>query len=187
MRLAAGRLPFDAIFIVDRYIRATTAAILAHGGHVTSVAGDGIMSVFGLEGDAASGARQALMAAESLWRAIDQVSADLAAEIGSPLRFGIGLHSGTSVVGPVGPSDQTSLQLLGDTGNVAARLESLTKEMNCTMIVSTQTLAAAGWQRPHWRHAEVVIRGRDAVMAAFLINRREELPGEQPTTRRTGF
>ena len=45
LRLAASRLPFDAIFIVNHYIQATTAAILAHGGQVTSVAGDGIMAL----------------------------------------------------------------------------------------------------------------------------------------------
>ncbi|HMK88743.1 MAG TPA: 2Fe-2S iron-sulfur cluster-binding protein, partial [Methylocystis sp.] len=62
-QLAANRLPYDAIFVVDRYIRATTTAILAEGGHVTSVAGDGVMSLFRLDGDAASGARAALRAA----------------------------------------------------------------------------------------------------------------------------
>jgi adenylate cyclase len=175
-RLAAGRLPFDAIFIVDRYIQAVTAAIRAHRGHVTSVAGDGIMSVFGLKGDARSGADDALIAAAAIWRAIDEVSADLSAEIGAPLEFGLGVHSGPSVVGPVGPADQTSIQFLGDTGNVAARLESLTKEMGCTLIVSAATLAASGLDRPHWRRAEVTIRGRDeASLPVLLIHERGEL------------
>ncbi len=178
-RLAAGRLPFDAIFIVDRYIQATTGAILAHGGHVTSVAGDGIMSVFGIDGDAASGARHALQAAEAVWQAVDQVSVDLASEIASPLSFGIGVHQGPSVVGPVGLPDRTSLQFLGDTGNMAARLESLTKEMNCTTIVSVETLTAADWPRPDWRQSEVTIRGRDAALSVFLIERREQLAALQ--------
>lgn len=173
-RLVAGRLPFDALFIVDRYIQAATGAMLAHRGHVASVAGDGIMSVFGLDGDAGSGARQALLASAAVWRAIDGVSEDLAAEIGSPLRFGLGAHSGPSVVGTVGPSHQSSLQFLGDTGNVAARLEGLTKEMNCVAIVSAATVEAAGW-RPASRSVEVDIRGRDGVVPVFLIHRREEL------------
>ncbi len=170
-RLAAGRLPFDAMFIVDRYIQATTAAILAHGGHVTSVAGDGIMSIFDADGDVASGARHALLAAETVWQAVDQVSEDLASEIASPLRFGIGVHNGPSVVGPIGLPDRTSLQFLGDTGNVAARLESLTKEMDCTAIVSTETLSAAEWPQPDWPCADVEIRGRDTAMSVFLISR----------------
>jgi adenylate cyclase len=175
LKLAAGRLPFDAIFIVNRYIQAATAAILAKGGHVTSVAGDGIMSVFGLDGDAAAGARAALAAAQAIWRAIDQVSADLAAELEAPLRFGIGVHSGAAVVGAVALTDRTSLQFLGDTGNVAARLQALTKELACTLMVSSETLAAAGSEAVSWRPAKVDIRGGQTAMQVFLIEACDEI------------
>jgi adenylate cyclase len=174
-RLAAGRLPFDAVFIVDRYVQAVTAAIKARGGHITSVAGDGIMSVFGVDCDAAIGAQRAIAAATEVWRAIEKVSEELAAEIGSPLRFGIGVHSGVSVVGALGLPDQATIQFLGDTGNVAARLEGLTKEMNCVAIVSAVALDAAGARRPTWRRAEVDVRGRDQPLPVFLIHRLEEM------------
>jgi adenylate cyclase len=178
-RLAAERLPYDAIFVVDRYIQSTTAAILGCGGHITSVAGDGIMSVFGIDGDAASGARNALRAAEAVWRSIDRVNQELNTELGSPLRFGIGVHSGLSVVGAVGPPDRAAIQFLGDTGNVAARLESLTTEMECIAIVSAAALAAAGLHRPDWHAAEVAIRGRDATkLPVFLINKCDEISAE---------
>jgi adenylate cyclase len=175
-RLAAGRLPFDAIFIVDRYVQAVTAAIRARGGHITSVAGDGIMSVFGVDGDAAIGAQRAVAAVAEVWRAIEKVSEELSTEIGSPLRFGIGVHCGASVVGALGLPDHTTIQFLGDTGNVAARLESLTKEMNCVAIVSAATLDAAGILRHSWQRAEVDVRGRDRPLPVFLIHRLEEMP-----------
>jgi adenylate cyclase len=175
-KLAAGRLPYDAVFVIDRYIQATTAAILRCGGHITSIAGDGIMSVFGLDGDAASGARNALRGAGNVWRSIDRVSKELDAELGSPLRFGIGVNSGLSVVGAVGPPDRASIQFLGDTGNVAARLENLTTEMECTAIISAATLATAQLARPDWRAADVAIRGRDTVkLPVLLIYRCEEI------------
>jgi adenylate cyclase len=174
-RLAAGRLPFDAVFIVDRYVQAVTAAVKARGGHITSVAGDGIMSVFGVDGDAAIGAQRAIAAATEVWGAIEKVSEELAAEIGSPLRFGIGVHSGVSVVGALGLPDQATLQFLGDTGNVAARLEGLTKEMNCVAIVSAATLDAAGARRHAWQRAEVDVRGRDQPLPVFLIHCLEEM------------
>jgi len=175
-RLAAGRLPFDVIFIVNRFIQATTAAILAHDGHITSIAGDGIMSVFGLDGDAKSGARQALRAAADAWRAIDEVSSDLHAEIGSPLRFGMGLHTGAAIFGAVGPLDRSSLQFLGDTGNVAARLEGLTKERGCKAIVSAATLEAADWPGAEGHRATLEIRGRGEV-SAILVWTVDEFPG----------
>jgi adenylate cyclase len=178
VQLATGRLPYDALFIIDRYIQETTAAILAHDGYVTSIAGDGIMSVFGVHTDAATAARQAIAAAAAIWRAIDQVSADLADDIGTPLQFGIGLHSGLAVVGAVGAPDRASLQFLGDTGNMAARLQGLTKELACVVIVSAATVAAAGRRTPRWRHVELDIRGSDAKLSAFLVDRHEDLSAD---------
>ncbi len=175
VRLAAGRLPYDALFIVDRYIQATTSAILSNGGHITSVAGDGIMSVFGVDCDAATAARQALSAAEALWRGIDRISDDLADDIGSRLRFGIGIHSGLAVIGTLGSPNQQSLQFLGDTGNIAARLQSLSRDMNCTLVLSAETAATAGREDARWRHATVDIRGADSVMPVFLIDACEGL------------
>jgi adenylate cyclase len=176
-RLAAGRLPYDAVFVIDRYIQAATAAILGCRGHVTSVAGDGIMSVFGIDADALSGARNALRAVSQMWRSIEQVSEELEAELGSPLRFGVGVHSGLSVVGAVGLPDHATVQFLGDTGNVAARLEKLTTEMACTAIISAATLAAAQLTgADDWRAAEVAIRGRHAAnLPVHLIYRYEEM------------
>jgi adenylate cyclase len=169
-RLAAGRLPFDTVFIVDRYVQAVTASISARGGHITSVAGDGIMSMFGVDGDAAGGAQSAIAAVAEVWAAVDKVSEELSAEIGSPLRFGIGVHCGVSVVGPLGLPEEATIQFLGDTGNVAARLEGLTKEMNCVAIVSAATVDAAGARRPSWQQAEVDVRGRDQRLHVFMIH-----------------
>jgi adenylate cyclase len=174
-QLAAGRLPFDAVFIVDRYVQAATSAIRAHGGHITSVAGDGIMSAFGADGNAAAGARHAISAVAEVWAAIEKVSEELSGEIGSPLRFGIGVHCGASVLGPVGLPDQATIQFLGDTGNVAARLEGLTKEMSCVAIVSAATVDAAGTQYPSWQQGQVDVRGRDQPLPVFLIHRLEEM------------
>jgi adenylate cyclase len=102
----------------------------------------------------------------------------------TPLRFGIGVHSGLAIVGALGPSDQLSLQFLGDTGNVAARLQALTKNMGCTMIVAQGTMDLAGFQNPDWRRADVPIRGVDTAIGVFLIERPEQLrttrPGEAP-------
>ena len=173
--LASGRLPFDAIFFIDRYIQAVTGAVQSNAGVITSVAGDGVMTVFGLDGDAGGAARNALAAAAELWRSIDRLSSELAEEIGSALQIGIGVHTGLSVVGSVGLPGQTSIQFLGDTGNVASRLESLTKETRCTMIVSASTVLAAGMTGRGWREANLEIRGLPEPLAAFLIRDRDEL------------
>ena len=160
--LAAGRLPFDALFVIDRYVQCVTAAMRLHGGHVTSVAGDGIMSVFGIGvASAAVGAASALQAALAIWQGLDQLSAELHAEIPQPLAFGIGMHSGVAAVGSVLVLGRSSVMFLGDTGNVAARLEAMTKELRCTLIVSDAVLDIAGHAVPPAALQELRIRGRE--------------------------
>ena len=173
--LASGRLPFDAMLLIDRYVQAVTAAVQTNAGSVTSVAGDGVMSVFGLDGRAAVGARSALAAAVEIWRSIDRLGADLVDELGGALKFGIGVHTGLSVVGSVGLPGQRSIHFLGDTGNIASRLEGLTKETGCTMIVSAATVAAAGAPAFGSRRADLEIRGRSEPLPAFLVLDHAEL------------
>ena len=139
-RLATGRLPYDALFLFDRYIQAVTGAIRKHDGHVTSIAGDGVMSVFGVNGDAASAARDALRAAHDAWASLHALNQDLAAELGAPLRAGLGLHVGLAVVGFLPTRASQSLQFLGDTGNIAAKLEAKTKDLDCTLVASVDAL-----------------------------------------------
>lgn len=141
-RIASDRLPYDTLFLFDRYIQVVTAAIRDHRGHVTSIAGDGVMSVFGADGDARGAAQAAFRAVLRLWDGLERLNQDLATELHAPLRFGVGLHVGLSVVGRI--SDHSaSLQFLGDTGNVAAKLEGQAKELGCTVVVSAAALHRA--------------------------------------------
>jgi adenylate cyclase len=159
--LAAGKLPYDSLFVVDRYVQCVSGAIAAHGGYVTSVAGDGIMSVFGIDGDAQAGASGALAAVRAIWEGLDRVSEELAHDLAGPMRFGIGVHSGKSVLGSIVLSGAPSLQFLGDTGNVAARLQDLTKDLAATAVISQEVFAEAGWALgPSLPLTDVIVRGR---------------------------
>ena len=159
--LAAGKLPYDSLFIVDRYVQCASGAIAAHGGYVTSVAGDGIMSVFGIDGDAPAGARCALAAVRAIWQGLEALSVELAHDLAGPMRFGIGVHSGRSVLGSIVLSGAPSLQFLGDTGNVAARLQDLSKELGATAVISREVFDAAEWLLgPDLTLTDVTVRGR---------------------------
>ena len=174
--LAAGRLPFDALFIIDRYVQRVTAAVQRHGGHVTSVAADGIMSVFGIAAEsAAAGAVAALQAALAIWESLEQLSTELQIEITQPLAFGIGMHSGIAAVGSILVLGRPSVMFLGDTGNVAARLEAMTKELQCTVIVSDAVLGVAGHAVPAAALHELQIRGREGQPCrALMLRSRDE-------------
>lgn len=173
-RLAADRLPFDTLYIIDSYVQCVTAAVRAQGGFVTSVAGDGLMCVFGLGldsrgPDALAGAPEALAAAFGIWEALDRLSGELAHELSEPLGFGIGLHAGLVAAGTVTQGAAPTMVFFGDTGNVAARLESMTKELRCRLIVSQTVLDAAGIADHELETVELALRGREVPVPCVTI------------------
>jgi len=89
----------------------------------------------------------------------------------------MGLHSGLSIVGEIALSGNPSIQFLGDTGNIAARLEALTKEFECTAIASEAVFEAAGLGSGAnvGSHHKVAIRGRDEALSSIVITQNEKL------------
>jgi adenylate cyclase len=139
--LADGRLPYDALYIVDRYVAMVSHAVAAQGGTVTSVAGDGITAFFAGDGTPAEACRQALRAIAALWRALDALAQDISAEFQHALRFGVGCHIGLAVIGE--RSQSHAVHFLGEVGNIAARLEALTKVLDCVVVLSRDVVAGA--------------------------------------------
>jgi adenylate cyclase len=174
-RLASGRLPYDVLFLFDRYIQAVTHAVRHNGGHVTSIAGDGVMCLFGAAATADNPARAAFQAALDAWIALDTLNDELLAELGAPLRIGIGLHVGLAVVGWIAADQSRSLQFLGDTGNIAAKLEAQTKELGCTLVASVAAVNAAKLVAPRSGNALVALPGREASMEVATFKDQDEL------------
>ena len=174
-RLATGRLPYDALFLFDRYIQAVTGAIRHNGGHTTSIAGDGVMSVFGVDTPAAVAARNAFQAALGVWGALETLNAELASELEAPLRIGIGIHVGMAVVGLVSTTESQSLQFLGDTGNTAAKLEAQSKELHCTLVASTMALDFIAPGRPDVERTTIAIAGKTEALEVAVFRHKSGL------------
>jgi len=170
--LATGRLPYDALYLFDRYIQVVSGAIRAHKGFVTSIAGDGIMSVFSM--DTGAGPRHALRSVLDIWKDLENLNAELVDDLPVPLKVGIGIHVGTAVVGWISDGASQSLQFLGDTGNVAAKLEGYTKNLRCTLVVSEAALLAAGTSLTLEKTA-VRIAGRGDPLRVGFVKQRTEL------------
>lgn len=182
--LAAARLPFDALFIVGRYIQVVTDAVRRHDGYVIAVAGDGVMAMFADDADPGRAAANALGTAAALWAAVEDLSRELADDLEKPLGVGIGIHAGLAVVGALGGAlggapghaEAESMQFIGDTGNVAARLEELTKELGATVIVSDAAAVAARCRDlDRLDRRDVAIRGREGTLTVHLARRRADL------------
>lgn len=174
-RLADDRLPYDTFFIVERYIKAVSSAVRASGGHVTNIAGDGVMSVFGTDGPTHDAARDAFRAALRLWEGIDALNEELRQELNEPLRIGIGLHVGVAVVGTEWTGGLEGMPFLGDTGNVAARLEAQTKQLSATLIASKEAVLMAAGEPHAFTFAPVMLAGKQDPIEVLCFRDSEAL------------
>ncbi|HLJ65133.1 MAG TPA: adenylate/guanylate cyclase domain-containing protein [Stellaceae bacterium] len=186
-RLAEGMLPYDVVFLLNRYFAEMGQAIEAQGGHIDKFIGDGIMALFGIESGAAEGCRQALRAARAMSARLTRLNQSLAHDHQVPLRMGIGIHAGAVVVGRMGHGRNLAMTAIGDVVNTASRLEALTKTHECELILSETVAARAGVTLTATRQ-EVEIAGRRTKLAAYLIRTAEEmdqLPSPASLTRGT--
>jgi adenylate cyclase len=174
-RLAETRLPFDAVFIVDRFVTTAGAALTASGGRISHFLGDGLMATFGLTCEPRQACFQALYALIAIGRGIESLNALLVAETGEKIRFGIGCHCGSAVVGDIGDGAMRTFTTLGDAANVAARLEALCKEFRCEAVISHDVWKTAGFSMVPLPGQEVTLRGRDARLLVHPIERVEQL------------
>jgi adenylate cyclase len=126
-------------------------------------------------------ARAALAAARRMAEALDRLNVELKVELDEPLRMGIGLHMGPAIVGEMGHGRAVSLTAIGDTVNVASRLEMLTKELGCQLIVSDRLARRAGIDLAGFPLHEVDLRGRAGRLAVRLVADARALPEPKAT------
>ncbi len=157
--LAERLYPYDSVFLLNRYFEVMSEAIERHGGEVDKFLGDGIMALFGVTPAQGSGSRSALLAARDMHAALDALNDEFDATLNERLRMGIAIHLGPVVLGRVGSGTGAGLTALGDTVNIASRLEDLNKTFGSTLIVSEAALAAARL-RVDGEAKEVSVRGR---------------------------
>jgi adenylate cyclase len=178
--LAEGMLPYDIVFLLNRYFAAMGQAVESAGGRVDKFIGDGVMALFGVEGDVAAACRDALGAARLMSQRLGEVNRALQGELAAPLRIGIGIHAGPAIVGEMGFSGAASITAIGDAVNTASRLEALTKEYECELIVSDEVIARAGLDRSRFRWQETEIRGKQETLAIAILASAADLPLGEP-------
>ena len=147
-RLGERKLPYDVLFILNQFFAEMAAALRATDGHYAQFNGDGLMALYGLDGDIQRAARQAMAGADQMLNRLEQLNQVLAMELAEPLRMGIGIHCGEAIVGTMGPPAAPILSAIGDNVNVAARLESLTKHYDAPVVISVEAVKAAGIEAP---------------------------------------
>jgi len=184
-RLAEGLLPYDVVFILNQYFKAMGEAIEQRGGRIDKFIGDGIMALFGIEHGAEDGCRAALASAYAMSTALAALNKRLAEDLREPLRIGIGIHVGPVILGHMGYGRVTSLTAIGDTVNVASRLEALTKEHAVELVVSSRLAERAGVDLTGFEEHRIAIRGRQRPLRVRLVADAGTLPaGAMPADPR---
>ena len=151
----------DPAIIVDLlnvYMATMCKVIVSHHGHVNKFIGDGILAVFT---DSDEGAEPGGHAARAIRCATDMVNAP------SQFKTGTGMHSGEVVIGNVGSSDKMEFTVLGDTVNLASRLESLNKEHKTNLLMSGSTHDMAGGAIDAVYLGAVPVRGKTEPMKLY--------------------
>ncbi len=170
-RLAETRLPFDTVFVVNRFLAAVSKAVIECGGQPNQFLGDGQLALFGLSTTRQVACRQALMAAARISVHVDELNRFLSNDLHEPIRFGIGIHGGEVIVGDIGYRDHMVFTALGDAVNVAARLQDMTKSIGCEAIFSDDVRATAGLADDAVPRQDVEIRGRAGPIGVCVVAR----------------
>lgn len=167
--LAETRLPFDTVFIINRFLSAVSQAVVANGGEPNQFVGDGQLALFGLTCNPATACRQAIAAAGRIAQNVAELNEFLRGDLKEPLRFGIGIHGGEVIIGDIGSPGHIVFTALGDPVNVTARLQDMTKALGCEVILSEEVRTRAGLADDVLPATEVTIRGRNAPMTVRTV------------------
>ena len=174
--ISEDKLPYDVVFMLNRYFRSMGEAIDGAGGRVDKFIGDGIMALFGVDQTPQRGSEQALRAAREMAIRLDDLNDLLAHDLPEPLRIGIGIHCGPAIVGEMGYGSVVSFTAVGDTVNTASRLETMTKRWGAQLVVSEDTATLAGFDLSGFPSEATDVRGRQGSMTVHIIADARTLP-----------
>jgi adenylate cyclase len=164
--LCEGRPPSAILAMLNTYLTTVSALIDERNGVVDKYIGDAVMALFGAPLGAPDDPQRSLDTALAMLRALPALNAEFARDGWPPLTIGIGIHSGNVVAGNIGSTTRLNYTVLGDTVNLAARLESLCKYYGVPLIVSGATMQRC--RGIVFRELDLVrVKGKSEIVAIY--------------------
>jgi adenylate cyclase len=168
-QLVENRLPYDVVFILNRFFEAVGSAIIAAGGLPNQFIGDGMMAIFDTETGAQQACRQALEGARLIDWHLAEMNRALANELKQPMGFGIGIHAGDVIIGTMGYREHAQMTAIGEAVHIASRLQDLTKEYRCQLVVSEIVGVTAGIKLDKFPSHQIQVRGLRAPLTIRAV------------------
>lgn len=159
--------PEQVVTLLSDYLAQVTHIVFKHGGTIDKFIGDAVMAIFGAPKSHEDDALRAVKAGLEMMELAQSLSQGWAKITGRPLRIGVGINSGDAVVGSIGSEIRSDFTAIGDTVNLAARLEALTKDLGVPMLISEFTVAEMKGSVPLKLLRQVKVTGRDAALTVY--------------------
>jgi class 3 adenylate cyclase len=161
--------PETLVRILNGYFEATCTAVTHHGGHIAKFLGDGILAIFGAPENNPWQSLDAVIAALSMRKAVNEYNEQLARQALPKLDVRVGVHRGNVVAGVVGSKENLEYTVIGDVVNTAARIESLTRKHGVDILISAEVRRALD-SRFHVRALPPErVKGKTEAIVAFAV------------------
>src|SRR5215467_12525504 len=167
--LSERMVPEQMAARLTEYFDAMTSAIFARRGMVNDFIGDAILAVFGAPLDDPSHAQHAVQSALAMIETLATLNRRWSTEGLPPLRMGVGIHTGEVFAGNVGRAGKVKYAVVGDTVNLASRVEGLNKDLGTTMLVTESTYHAAGLDLEVKDRGLVSVKGREEPVRVYEV------------------
>lgn len=182
--------PEVVVSFLSEYFAQVTEIVFKHGGTVDKFIGDGMMAIFGAPKSHGDDAARAVKTGVAMVELVKSKAPEWAAILGAPVNVGIGINSGDAVVGSIGSEIKSDFTAIGDTVNLASRLEGLTKELGVPILISESTAAEIKEEAvPITPLQRVKVTGRETPLlvytaTAYAEGREPSLPASEPYVQR---
>lgn len=136
---AADRMPYDVVHVVNRLFLRIGEAVLGNSGYIDKYLGDGLLALWGIDGGTpAEIVLNAVRAALLMQHSVRELAGHLSSHFGAELSLRVGIHFGPAIIGRIGHPARQQLTAIGDTVNIAARVEAQNKELRTQLLITEE-------------------------------------------------
>jgi adenylate cyclase len=162
--------PTKAVGLLNEFLRVMVETVESeHGGMINKFLGDGFMALFGIGSCSLNHADDAVAAGQSIQKALERLNTERNSRGEDAIQIGIGINTGPAIVGSIGSPERMEFTVIGNTVNVASRVEALNKTLGTSLLVSKETRDALREKIELRELPPQSVKGVDQLVAVFTV------------------